>query len=114
VDIKLSLIVSFAQRPKYWEEYQIFGAYSGNTGGRINVTTQPAKYLLTHPCVGRVEVACLTRFRIYEAYFRFGFGYMWRFYWANTAADRIAKVKESVPDHSRMRLRASGWLHNVR
>jgi hypothetical protein len=43
VDIKLSLIVSFTQRPKYWEEYQIFGAYSGNTGGRINVTTQPAK-----------------------------------------------------------------------
>ena len=22
----------------------IFGAYSGNTGGRINETTQPAKY----------------------------------------------------------------------
>ena len=36
--------------------------------------------LLTHPCVGRVEVACLTRFRIYEAYFRLGFGCMWRFY----------------------------------
>ena len=36
--------------------------------------------LLTHPCVGRVEVACLTRFRIDEAYFRLGFGCMWRFY----------------------------------
>ena len=26
------------------QQQEIFGAYSGNTGGRINVTTQPAKY----------------------------------------------------------------------
>ena len=39
-------------------------------------------------CCVSVKVACLTRFRIDEAYFRLGFGCVWRFIWETPAADR--------------------------